>query len=108
MNKSNDTATTNTEAPGRQVRSRIGQHSEQLTPCTGQTRSDEYLNSLKSQMPQMQRLFELLDAGGGFNFLDVMSALGEMSLFITDSDQNDEVLELLELKMSGKKCRVCS
>jgi len=59
-------------------------------------------------MPQMTRLFEILDAGVTPNFLDIMSAMSEMVAFYTDHDQNSAAEKILREKMSQKKCRFCS
>lgn len=81
---------------------------EQGARCAARTASDAALDTLKSRMPQMRRLFADLDRGYTPNFLDLMSALSEMVAFYTESDQKDEVLEMLKRKMSGKNCRICS
>lgn len=67
-----------------------------------------YLDTLASDMPEMSRLFAILDAGATPNFLDIIAAISEMVAFYTDHDQieADKVCELL--KRSGKKCRICS
>jgi len=78
------------------------------SPASGFNRDEAYLNTLAEQMPQMQRLFEILDAGVTPNFLDVMRGISEMVAFYTDHDQISEDLELLEEIMSQKKCRFCS
>lgn len=80
----------------------------QGSPVCGFNRDEAYLNTLKEQMPQMTRIFEILDSGVTPNFLDIMRGISEMVAFYTDYDQISEELELLEEKMSQKKCRFCS
>ncbi|MBA7494526.1 hypothetical protein ES702_05102 [subsurface metagenome] len=81
---------------------------EQGARCAGQTASDAALDTLKSQMPELSRLFANLDAGYTPNILDMIAAISEMVAFYTKSDQIDEVLGLIEDKMSLNKCRFCS
>jgi len=71
------------------------------------SRGDGYLNTLAEQMPALDRLFHELDQGRSPNFLDIMAAISEMVAFYTDRDQIDEACEILEEKMSQKKCLFC-
>lgn len=78
------------------------------SPVCGFNRDEAYLNTLAEQMPQTDRLFEMLGAGVTPNFLDIMSSISEIVAFDTDPDQISEDLDLLEENMSQKKCRFCS
>jgi len=78
------------------------------SPVCGRTPSDVYLNTLAEHMPQMTRLFQILDTGVTPNFLDVIAAISEMVAFHTDSDTFDSADKILREKMSGNKCRFCS
>lgn len=69
---------------------------------------EAYLNTLAEQMPQMTRIFEILDSGSTPNFLDIIGGISEMVAFYTDHDQNSAADKILSEKMSGKKCRFCS
>lgn len=78
------------------------------SPLAGFNRGEAYLDTLAEDMPEMTRLFAILDSGVTPNFLDIMRGISEMVAFYTDHDQISEDLELLEEKMSQKKCRFCS
>ena len=52
-------------------------------PVCGLNRDEATLDTLKSQMPALSRLFDALDAGSTPTFLDMMSAISEMVAFIT-------------------------
>lgn len=81
---------------------------ERHVPSKGLELSAEGVEHLKSRMPHLAALFANLEVGMTPSFLDMIAALSEMVAFYTDCDQFDEVLMLLEERMSGKKCRFCS
>ncbi len=68
---------------------------------------DERIAFLRRKMPLLDKLFTALADGSQFTKLDIMLALSEMSLFITDPDQVGADGYPLEERMSGKKCRFC-
>ncbi len=76
--------------------------------CAGRTASDAAFDTLKSQMPELSRLFANLDAGSTPNILDMIAAISEMVAFYTESDQIPEADTPLDQKRSIKKCRFCS
>ena len=72
------------------------------------TKDDEYLNTLKINLPQMASLFDNLSAGVTPNFLDMMSVISEMVDYYTNCDTADEQFEMFLQNMSSKNCRFCS
>ena len=77
------------------------------SPLAGFNRDEAYLNALAEQMPQMQRLFVILAAGGTPNFIDIMKAINEMVAFDPDFDQKGEAVRFAGENESGKVCRFC-
>lgn len=75
--------------------------------ATTQTPSDEYLDALKSRLPQMASLFAALESGNTPNFLDMIAAISEMVAFHTECDQNSGSCEFDQEKRSQKICRFC-
>ncbi|MBA7612276.1 hypothetical protein ES703_19512 [subsurface metagenome] len=84
----------------------IGKH-EQDTRCKLFKRLEAYLDTLKSKMPALHKLFTAPDEAYPPNFLDIMRGISEMVAFYTDCDQNSGRSILLEEKMSQKNCRFC-
>jgi len=78
------------------------------SPVCGRSRDEAHLDTLRRNMPEMDKLFTALDAGVTPNFLDIIAAISEMVAFYTESDQISEADKLLEEKMSQKNCRFCS
>ena len=81
---------------------------EQEARCAGRTASDAALDTLKSQMPELSRLFANLDAGYTPNILDMIAAISEMVAFYTNHDQFGADGQTLDEIMSINKCRFCS
>lgn len=77
-------------------------------PLAGQTVSDEYRRKVKSRMPRMAALLDLLDAGTAPNFLDIMGGLSDLVAFYTECDPITDAGVDKKYFMSGKFCRFCS
>lgn len=73
-----------------------------------QTPPGETLDTLKSKLPALTSLFDKLEAGAAFNFLDILSAISEMVDFYTDCDQNTSDEELEKIFESFNICLFCS
>ena len=73
-----------------------------------QTPPGEALDTLKSKLPALARLFDNFEAGAAFNFLDILSALSEMVAFYTDCDQNTSDEDLEKIFESLNNCLFCS
>jgi len=71
------------------------------------TELDEYRRVVQSRMPAVAHLLDALDAGGEFNFLDIMAALSQIVAFHTECDQIESAESLRFPEMSQNKCRFC-
>lgn len=71
------------------------------------SRDQAYLDTLKSNMPQLDALFEKLAAQEHPDFWTVMAAISEMVAFHVDNDLNRKSLSNSCENMSQKKCRFC-
>ena len=78
------------------------------SPRTGRSPCDEYLSTLKSNLPNLGRVFDQLDHGTPPNFLDFMAAISELVAFYTECDQNSGPDIEKIFAMSVKNCRFCS
>lgn len=78
------------------------------TPLAALKPAGPTLDTLISEMPEMDRLFTALAAGSTPDFLDIMRALSEMVAFYTDSDLTAADSNVAGSEMSQKKCRFCS
>ncbi len=80
---------------------------EQDVRCKALKQEDAPYATLKSQMPELSRLFANLDAGYTPNILDMIAAISEMVAFYTESDQIPEADTPLDQKRSIKICPFC-
>jgi len=81
---------------------------ERHSHVAGFNRDEAYLDTLKSRMPETDKLFTALAQGITPNFLDIMKVLSEMSLLYPESDQSEDDHKMPCQNMSQKICRFCS
>lgn len=97
-------------APGANLRRRPGASYADLgsrARCKALKQEDEYQNTLKSQMPHLNELFQNLEGGMTPTFLDIMSSISEMVAFYPECDQKFPDQEKGRDKRSQNKCRFC-
>lgn len=73
----------------------------------GLSRAAPPCDTLKSEMPSLAALFELLAAGLTPNFLELLAAISEYVSFYTEADSNCDDCQKWLINMSEKKCLFC-